>query len=82
MREIYQRAERVLVWIGDQADDSHLMFEHIDKWKTYRDDYIAGRTKKNNPWGEAHLNMPNYEGTAREAFEKFCLRPYFFRTCR
>ncbi|KIW57222.1 hypothetical protein, variant [Exophiala xenobiotica] len=80
MREIYQRAQQVLIWVGDEGDGSHLIFEHIKGWKTYRDDYKAGRTRRNNPWGEAHLNMPHYTGLAQQAFEKFCRRPYFFRT--
>lgn len=80
MREIYQRAERTLVWVGEDEDDSHLIFEHIKNWTTYRDDYRAGKVKKSGRHRDLHLNMPNYAGPVQKAFEKFCLRPYFYRT--
>lgn len=80
MREIYETAQRVVMWVGEEADDSHVIFEHINKWTTYRDDYNAGRTTENDPWNEAHINMPTYIGDTRTALEAFCRRPYFSRT--
>jgi len=80
MRDVYHMAQQVVVWAGEEGDDSHLIFEHVKDWKTYRDDYKAGRTIRNDPWGEAHLDMPSFRGQTEKAFRKFCHRPWFFRT--
>jgi hypothetical protein len=80
MRQIYQSAKKVLIWVGEEGDDSHLIFQHVERWKKYRDDFIAGRTTENDAFGEAHLNPPHYKGRTYDAFRKFCHRPWFFRT--
>lgn len=35
IRDIYQSAKRVIVWLGEHADDSHLIFEYIRRCKEY-----------------------------------------------
>ncbi|MCJ1328320.1 hypothetical protein MMC10_004996 [Thelotrema lepadinum] len=80
MRHIYQSATKVMVWVGEEADDSRLIFQHVKKWTTYCEDYRTGRTKRNDAFGEAHINPPTYSGRTYDAFKKFCLRPWFFRT--
>lgn len=39
IREIYGRAVRTLVWAGEHADGSELLFDHVQKWKEWCQDY-------------------------------------------
>ena len=80
MKNIYKSAKQVMIWVGEEADGSHLIFQHVKKWTTYCDDFAAGRTTWNDAVGEAHVNPPPYTGRTHDAFTKFCLRSWFFRT--
>ncbi|KAL9109906.1 MAG: hypothetical protein Q9227_005429 [Pyrenula ochraceoflavens] len=79
VRDIFSTAQQLLAWVGNEKDNSHLIFKHIRDWKTYRDDYMAGRTTENDAFGERHINMPSFQGSTEEAFQKFCHRPWFYR---
>ncbi|SPJ72252.1 related to heterokaryon incompatibility protein het-6 [Fusarium torulosum] len=64
MGDIYKSARQVVVWLGEAADDSHLVFEHL------KDDTIEG-SFPNNP-------VPTKE--KRRAWNSLVKRPWFFRT--
>jgi len=81
MREIYQMADKVLIWLGEEAENSHLIFKHLNEWKKYCEDYRAGRVESRDPmFNESHLNPPQYQGRTRTAFHRLCKRPWFFRS--
>ncbi|KAH8598404.1 heterokaryon incompatibility protein-domain-containing protein [Bisporella sp. PMI_857] len=81
MRDIYQMANQTIFWVGEEGDDSHLVFEHLREWKEYCEDYKAGRVKSRDPmFNESHINPPSYKGKTRDAFLKLCQRPLFFRS--
>ncbi|KAF2165733.1 hypothetical protein M409DRAFT_24021 [Zasmidium cellare ATCC 36951] len=77
-KQIIESAESVLIWLGEAADNSHLVFEHVKKWTTYRDDYLAGRRTDNDAFGEAHINPPSYKGETWNALQHLAMRPWFF----
>lgn len=51
MRHIYRRAERVLSWLGEADEDTHLAFSLIEHWA----DAILATSPKLESWpnGEA-----------------------------
>lgn len=59
MGDIYRGAKQVLIWLGEEADDSHLVFEQM---------HIA------------EDGSGSFEGQISKAYEKFCRRPWFYRT--
>lgn len=64
MGNIYMNASRVVIWLGNSGEDSHLVFQHIAR---FRDD-------------ESHIDMPRYEGATLAALQRLFQRPWFFRT--
>ncbi|CAF3617131.1 unnamed protein product [Fusarium graminearum] len=64
MGDIYKSAKQVIVWLGDAADGSRLVFEHIN------DDDIA----------DSFPNYPEQPEAKREAWNALVKRPWFFRT--
>ncbi|KAG8676504.1 hypothetical protein FPOAC2_02621 [Fusarium poae] len=64
MGDIYKSAKQVIVWLGDAADDSHLVFEHLE------DDNIE----------ESSPNYPEQLEAKRKAWKALVNRPWFFRT--
>lgn len=76
-KQIIESARSTLIWLGEAADNSHLVFEHVKEWTTYRDDYLAGRRTDNDAFGEAHINPPGYGGDTMEALNRLALRPWF-----
>lgn len=70
MRDIYQQAEQVVVWLGPEADESHLVFKHIERWRNIYQDYEANMSS----------TPPMYSGKTKDAFAKLCQRPWFFRS--
>ncbi|KAJ0323393.1 hypothetical protein Brms1b_001793 [Colletotrichum noveboracense] len=64
MGDIYKSARQVVVWLGEAADDSHLVFEHLkDK-----------SAKKSWP------NVAKPTPRLRRAWLALITRPWFFRT--
>ncbi|KAI8268418.1 hypothetical protein K4K58_005200 [Colletotrichum sp. SAR11_239] len=64
MGDIYKSAHQVVVWLGEAADDSHLVFEHLkDK-----------SAKKSWP------NVAKPTPRLRRAWLALITRPWFFRT--
>ncbi|KAI8167338.1 Heterokaryon incompatibility protein 6, OR allele [Colletotrichum sp. SAR 10_70] len=64
MGDIYKSARQVVVWLGEAADDSHLVFEHLkDK-----------SAKKSWP------NIAKPTPRLRRAWLALITRPWFFRT--
>jgi hypothetical protein len=81
MRHIYHMADRVLVWLGEEADDSHLVFDHLKEWQAKCVDYTVSDLESEIPvYHDSHRNPPPYGGKAMDAFVKLCQRPWFFRT--
>ncbi|KAF2173960.1 hypothetical protein M409DRAFT_16229 [Zasmidium cellare ATCC 36951] len=74
MENIYQRATRVLVWIGEHADNSQSIFE----WHESNKDKIEDDA--NQP--KHIVSPPNfwYSEEAQTAFEAICRRNYWYRT--
>ncbi|KLP01271.1 heterokaryon incompatibility protein het-6 [Fusarium fujikuroi] len=64
MGDIYKSASQVVVWLGDAADDSHLVFQHIN------DESIA----------DSSHNGPAPPEVKRRAWNTLVKRPWFFRT--
>jgi ankyrin repeat protein len=64
MGDIYKSARQVVVWLGDAADDSHLVFQHLND--------------ESNP-DFFHSGPPPPEDK-RRAWSEFVKRPWFFRT--
>ncbi|KAM0355594.1 hypothetical protein ACHAP4_007576 [Fusarium culmorum] len=64
MGDIYKSAKQVIVWLGDAADDSHLVFDHLN------DDDIA----------DSFPNYPDQPEEKRKAWNALVKRPWFFRT--
>ena len=79
MGDIYRTAQRVVMWVGESGDNSHLIFDHLRSWYQWCEDYKAGKVE-NDVYGEKHLNPPRYGGDVKAAFDVFTRRPYFFRT--
>jgi ankyrin repeat protein len=65
MGDIYRNANHVCIWLGEESEDSHLVFEHINKLSSNR---------------HPDRGLRLYEGRTGEAFDKLCARPWFFRT--
>ncbi|KIL95627.1 hypothetical protein FAVG1_00364 [Fusarium avenaceum] len=64
MGDIYKSARQVVVWLGEAADDSHLVFEHLED----------GTIKDSFP------NYPVPAEEKRRAWNCLVKRPWFFRT--
>ncbi|KAF5595330.1 heterokaryon incompatibility het-6 [Fusarium pseudocircinatum] len=64
MGDIYKSARQVVVWLGDAADDSHLVFQHIN------DEDIPDSFHGNS--------SPSQD--KRRAWSALIKRPWFFRT--
>ncbi|KAM0231933.1 hypothetical protein ACHAPO_008232 [Fusarium lateritium] len=64
MGDIYKSAKQVIVWLGDAADDSHLVFEHL----------------KDDETEDAIPNCPEQSEAKRKAWKALVKRPWFFRT--
>ncbi|PNP61047.1 hypothetical protein FNYG_14135 [Fusarium nygamai] len=64
MGDIYKSARQVVVWLGDAADDSHLVFQHLN------DDSIPDSFHDDSPPPE----------DKRCAWNALVKRPWFFRT--
>ncbi|KAK2759641.1 heterokaryon incompatibility protein [Colletotrichum kahawae] len=64
MGDIYKSARQVVVWLGEAADDSHLVFEHL----------------KDESAKKAWPNVPKPSPRLRRAWLALITRPWFFRT--
>ncbi|CVL00511.1 hypothetical protein FPRO06_06136 [Fusarium proliferatum] len=64
MGDIYKSASQVVVWLGDEADDSHLVFQHIND-ESIPDSFHNGSTPPEEK---------------RRAWNALVKRPWFFRT--
>ncbi|EWY92013.1 hypothetical protein FOYG_08919 [Fusarium oxysporum NRRL 32931] len=64
MGDIYKSARQVVVWLGEAADDSHLVFQHLN------DESIPGSFHNNS--------TPPQD--KRHAWSALVKRPWFFRT--
>ncbi|KAF4841105.1 Heterokaryon incompatibility protein 6, OR allele [Colletotrichum siamense] len=64
MGDIYKSARQVVVWLGEAADDSHLVFEHLKDMSA----------KKSWP------NVSKPTPRLRRAWLALITRPWFFRT--
>ncbi|KAK4539277.1 hypothetical protein LTR36_000831 [Oleoguttula mirabilis] len=76
MADIYTSANRVCVWLGENVDNAHLVFDHIARWKAR-----CAEQKARGTFGSSdHLNRPHYEGPTLEAYHDMIQRPWFSRT--
>ncbi|KAG5767928.1 hypothetical protein H9Q72_004355 [Fusarium xylarioides] len=64
MGDIYKSARQVVVWLGDAADDSHLVFQHLND-ESIPDSFHDGSTPPEDK---------------RLAWNALVKRPWFFRT--
>ncbi|KAH7317181.1 heterokaryon incompatibility protein-domain-containing protein [Stachybotrys elegans] len=64
MGDIYKSARQVVVWLGEAADDSHLVFEHVEEARI-RDSFG---------------NLPKPRESTRNAWNAIMKRPWFYRT--
>ncbi|CAM1503469.1 Fc.00g010600.m01.CDS01 [Cosmosporella sp. VM-42] len=64
MGDIYKSARQVVVWLGDAADGSHLVFAHLN------DDDIK----------DSFINRPTAPEPQRRAWNAIVRRPWFYRT--
>ena len=78
MGKVFGRADKVLVWLGEHADESEALFRHWP-WATFE----AVRKVKSaipNPWSSGRvLSMTDLERRQR-IWSCFLSRPYFTRT--
>lgn len=76
MKNIFQRSQRTLVWLGDDSRDSHRAIElvrHLAKaWQQRR------RTKR-FWWSQGSIKIPPLYDTAWRAFALLLQRPWFRR---
>ncbi|KAH8681077.1 hypothetical protein BX600DRAFT_543725 [Xylariales sp. PMI_506] len=79
MVDIWHNALGGLVWIGEAADDSHLLFKHHADFKKFQEDYNAGRIRVYDPFGRLHLQPRHYAGATLAAYEKLSYRPVYFQ---
>ncbi|KAI1465660.1 uncharacterized protein F4812DRAFT_105423 [Daldinia caldariorum] len=63
LRGIYRNATGLLAWIGDAADESHLVFEHLNKCCREH----------------THINWCRYRGETLDAYRRLCRRSWFYR---
>ncbi|TQS36088.1 hypothetical protein Golomagni_03471 [Golovinomyces magnicellulatus] len=79
MKEIYPRADKVLVWLGEADEKDELAIKAIDEWATfnrqYRRDSDATRFAK---FEERFAFKPGYRDTL-EAVGRLTYRPWFNR---
>ncbi|POS80320.1 hypothetical protein DHEL01_v201273 [Diaporthe helianthi] len=80
MSDIHLNASRVVIWLGTASEDSHLVFQHLAKFRQHQEDVKSGRSFPTDPFGESHINPPGYEGATRAALEGLFRRPWFFST--
>lgn len=80
MGDIYMNAIRVVIWLGNSGKDSHLVFQHIARFRQHQEDVSSGRSRPPDDYGESHINMPRYKGATLEALHRLSQRPWFFRT--
>ncbi|KAF4341586.1 heterokaryon incompatibility het-6 [Fusarium beomiforme] len=72
MGDIYKSARQVVVWLGDAADDSHLVFQHLNKRDTEDDDPDSHKILR--------IHHPAPPEAKRRAWNALIKRPWFFRT--
>jgi hypothetical protein len=73
MRRIYERAQRVVIWLGIGGDNSTLAFDFMR--------FISSDRKKRAMRSEKLKRKPSYSGFREEleAVKKLCQRPYWER---
>jgi hypothetical protein len=69
MAEIFKGAEQVIIWLGEHADGSELVFQC---WEQFE----LGKIK--HPRGY-HYDFPDYREATMDAFVKLCQRQWFYR---
>jgi len=84
MGHIYEYATQVLVWVGEEAEGSHLVFQHVAEWHQRCKDF-SNKVRKTGDiddidGGSYPLNPPQYPKHTRDAFAKLCSRKWFSRT--
>jgi hypothetical protein len=79
MRNIYQQAMFVTMWLGEAQDDSHLAMSKIDAWgKAYYNMEKDLDNKSKVAAALAIIDNP-FEETSWKAIRKFLQRPYWKR---
>ena len=73
MRQIYERARRVVIWLGIQSDESSLAFNFMK--------FISSDRRKRSMKSEKLNGSTKYVGVQEEleAVRKLCQRPYWQR---
>lgn len=80
LKDIYAAATRILVYLGAEADDSHLLYERIADWIPWVEKVKTGKasatifeTDANPRWEDAQLKEH-----LKNAYSKILQRPWFF----
>ena len=83
IRDIIQAAQRLIVWLGNAEDSSASIFQFLATQKEFLSEPIVWP-----PFDEPYLRIrpskparptPQYQDTVLVAFQKLCLRPWFYR---
>jgi hypothetical protein len=83
MGDIYEQAKEVLIWLGEEADDSSLAFELIRMWGRARHLFGSGdRVSTESEEAETlldNLNTRAFETQCSLALLRLLIRPYLRR---
>ncbi|KAM5354412.1 hypothetical protein ACJ41O_001061 [Fusarium nematophilum] len=72
MADIYRSARQVVIWQGEEADGSRLVFDHWREWQDAQNRQSASRVSLVNP--------PSCQGETWGAFRNLVRKPWFSRT--
>ncbi|KAF4627358.1 hypothetical protein G7Y89_g10796 [Cudoniella acicularis] len=86
LRDIHMSSQRLLVWLGSTADSSDLLIRYIQdttlvEAKPIPDTVFMFQPDAHRDWVMTEETTPGtrYSPTMKDAFERFCRRPWFYR---
>lgn len=96
MGDVYRHAQTVLIWLGEEAEDSKVYFQYLEDlrkcYSSARADYYSEpevmRGNKRRRWDPmrpkpTHRPLPErpaFDARVESAFRRLCRRPWFLRT--
>ena len=82
MYDIYSKAENVIAYVGEEADDSECVPDILDRFLAAHYSSSTDRDARPTIWTEADLDtlgLPPYEDHTWTILQKFVSRPWFSR---
>lgn len=81
MRDIYSRANQVVVWLGEASDDSDMAMDWLESVRTDKDEYLIESDTVEFQYSKTFIDMiqdTKYEATWK-ALHRFSCRGYWSR---